>query len=139
MNETKKNLQTKLFLAVNSATVLVSLYEIFYYALSSKYNFFNIVWHLLKEAFFARSPTFNPVTFVLITLPFGFYLLSLIFYFLIASILLALSRRITISRKVILLSFIVLLGAIGSFPIIFRIFLELYLMGVRGFLMDVVR
>jgi ABC-type Na+ efflux pump permease subunit len=63
---------------------------------------------------FSYITPYNFITFFVIPIPFGIYFIALIIYFLMALFLLIQSIKGKIEKRGLIISFIILIGAIGS-------------------------
>jgi small-conductance mechanosensitive channel len=106
------NLKRKFFIGINFLTVVIAFYKLFHLLLEK-----GGVEFLTRNTFvFTHLAGRLLITFFIISLPFELYLIALIFYLFTAIFLLQqILRKRIIDWKIILFSFIILLGVLGSY------------------------
>ena len=106
------NFKTKVFLVVNFLTILISLYKLVSFISEFKNDFFE--WWFPMGKIFSYIHFYYFVTFFFIPVPFGVYLIALISYSSISIILLIQFWKRMINSQIILFSFVILCGSLGS-------------------------
>jgi len=110
------NIKKKLtIITLNFLTILVSISKITSFILKFRNEFFT--WWLPLGKVFSYIHFYNFTTFFLIPVPFGIYFIFLILYLLIAIFMLIKGLIKEPLKKDLLISILLLIGAIGSFII----------------------
>lgn len=106
----------KILLAINSVTILISLYKIVVFIATVGKDVF--AWWIPMGKIFSYTHFWQFVTLFVIPVPFGVYSIALIFYLLAALLLILKMLKGTYNLKYIIFSGILLVGVLGSFVIL---------------------